>query len=245
LDNACEYTESGYIVLYVTEIRRDEGSVLVRFSVRDTGVGITEDHKKTVFQTFHQAESFFNREHQGLGLGLSTASACLKTMGANINFKSTPGKGSVFYFDLWMPFGEVEQPRRVANGQLSELKILFAEDNPVNQLVTKKMLERQKMQVDLASNGQECIDMVKERQYDMILMDCSMPIVSGFEATQKIRGLGFAELPIIAVTANAMEGDRERCLNAGMNDYIAKPINVDELMATIYRNVKNDLRETG
>ena len=244
LENACKYTENGFVVIYVTELDRRNQQVLLRFSVRDTGIGIEADKLANIFQTFQQSETYYHRQYQGLGLGLSTVAECLRIMGSRIQVHSTPGKGSTFYFDLWLPYEEQQVPA-VNEFSLSGLRALVVEDNPVNQLITKKLLENAGVKVDIAANGEDGVLQVKQNRYDVVLMDCAMPILNGFEATQKIREMGYYNLPIIAVTANAMEGDKEICLRSGMDDYIAKPVSTRTLLTTISKYIGIKFDKTG
>lgn len=244
LDNSCNYVDNGYIVLYVTEFERQDGKMLVRFSVRDTGTGIHEDELSTIFKEFRQSGSYYTRTHQGLGLGLSTVSECLHRMGSKIKVKSTVGKGSNFYFDIWMDYEE-GKPAKTESRRLNNIHLLLVEDNPVNQIIAKKMLESEGATVDIADNGLKGIDKIKESNYDLILMDCAMPVMSGFDAAKEIRHMGHKSLPIVAVTANTMAGDKEKCLAAGMDDYVPKPIDKNSLIVCILETMKKKLQHAG
>ena len=243
LENGFKFTEEGYVTLHVTLLRKEEDLFYIRFSVRDTGVGIARDQLRCIFRAFKQTEQFYSREHEGLGLGLSIAAQNVALMGSKINVTSTPNKGSHFYFEICLRKAELASSTLETKSYsiLTALRILYVEDNTVNQLVTKKILEKNGYQVDIAVDGREGLNRVLNNNYDIVLMDCSMPIMSGFEATKAIRDAGYVDLPIIAVTANAMSGDKENCLKSGMNDYIAKPVNKSELVTKIEKAWRNKL----
>jgi two-component system sensor histidine kinase/response regulator len=247
--NAVKFTAKGEVALQVVEQGEINGEMQLRFSVRDTGIGIPEEVQKNLFQSFTQADTSTTRKFGGTGLGLAICRKLVELMGGTIGVNSTPGKGSTFWFIL--PFGKQNGTALPSNGAMAALnflngtnrltpperkdtRIILAEDNEVNQLVGMRQLKKLGCEnVHLAGNGNEVIKAWRQNNGCIILMDCQMPGMSGYEATQKIRELekegNLPRTRIIAMTADAMEGDRERCLAAGMDDYISKPVNVDEL----------------
>ena len=254
LDNANKFTRQGYTVVDITQRKITDNKVTLRFSIHDTGMGVEPSQLQRIFDTFKQAENFYSRSHGGLGLGLSIAAQNLETLGSKIKVLSTPGKGSRFYFDIEMAYdaenntdhNSVEQKpaeQSLAENTLSGMSILYVEDNQINQMITKKILENCGHTVDLAENGREGVDKVLNKHYDAVLMDCAMPVMNGFEATEAIRAAGYHDLPIIAVTANAMPGDKDRCLSAGMDDYVSKPVNKPMLLGAIYRATELHARQ--
>jgi signal transduction histidine kinase/ActR/RegA family two-component response regulator len=235
--NAVKFTQAGHVMIHVhwTEAR-------VRISVEDTGVGIPQDKLGRIFEKFTQADSSTTRRFGGTGLGLAISKQLVELMGGEIGVESRVGEGSVFSFTL--PLALTAQPATdPSHGRdrapLSSLhaRVLVAEDNAINSRVASRMLEKLGFRVDVAANGMEAVDMLEALPYDLILMDCQMPIMDGFEATQEIRRTQGERkrIPIIAVTANSMEGDKERCLQAGMDDYIAKPIHAENLREVLER----------
>ena len=237
IGNAVKFTQAGHVLVSV-----GWEQARVRISVEDTGVGIPEDKLGSIFEKFTQADSSTTRRFGGTGLGLAISKQLVELMGGEIGVKSRPGEGSIFSFT--MPLAPVVQPAAAppsspVQAPLSAVhaRVLLAEDNAINSRVAMRMLEKLGYRVDLASNGKEAVDMLEMLPYDLILMDCQMPTMDGFEATREIRRCQGerGRVPIIAVTANSMEGDKDRCLQAGMDDYIAKPIQVERLREILER----------
>jgi two-component system, sensor histidine kinase len=243
LGNALKFTEVGAVGLEVSAEPSTSGDVLLKFEVKDTGIGIPPEKQESIFQAFTQGDGSVARRFGGTGLGLTISSRLVSLMGGRIRVESAPGIGSCFHFTA--RFGvaeelaapslapspvEMDLPERPCG----PLRILLAEDNPVNQLLATKLLEKHGHVVWLASNGKEAVDeMAAGSVFDLILMDVQMPEVSGYEATQQIREMERGtprHIPIIAMTAFAMAEDRERCLAAGMDSYISKPIKIREFM---------------
>jgi signal transduction histidine kinase/CheY-like chemotaxis protein len=237
IGNAVKFTQAGHVLIGVGwEHER------VRISVEDTGVGIPEDKLGCIFEKFTQADSSTTRRFGGTGLGLAISKQLVELMGGEISVRSRPGEGSTFSFT--MPLAPAAQPAAAPPAisvqtplSTAHARVLLAEDNAINSRVAKRMLEKLGYRVDLAANGKEAVDMLEMLPYDLILMDCQMPTMDGYEATKEIRRSQGerAHVPIIAVTANSMEGDKDRCLQAGMDDYIAKPIQVEHLREILQR----------
>lgn len=232
--NAEKFTAQGEIKLKLVIEAREPGRVKFRVTVSDTGIGIPRDKLETIFDVFQQVDGSTTRQYGGAGLGLSIARQLALLMGGDVWADSIPGKGSTFYFTAWMetcgsalPVEQEEPPENENQKQSNNrvLHILLVEDNPVNQKLARYMLVKEGHQVSLAEDGKEAVDLVKQDpgKFDIIFMDIQMPVMNGFEATKKIREIA-PGIPIIAMTAQSMKGDREKCLNAGMDDYIAKPI---------------------
>jgi CheY-like chemotaxis protein len=221
---------------------------VLRFSVRDTGVGIPSDKLSAIFEAFTQGDGSTTRRYGGTGLGLAICSQLVKLMHGRIWVESEPGRGSAFHFtarfsvvDYPCGAAEVPDPTSIAES-VRALRILVAEDNAVNQRVAQGMLEKMGHRVLLAVNGREAVEATRREHFDLVLMDCQMPEMDGFEATTAIRQFeaqlrqietGLPPLPVIALTAHAMSGDRDRCISAGMNDYITKPIDAAQLAQVI------------
>jgi CheY-like chemotaxis protein len=236
LSNALKFTHEGSINLKFDVIELGE-ECHFRISVQDTGVGIASEQMDRLFTSFSQADSSTAREFGGSGLGLSISQNLLTLMGSIISVKSTFGQGSTFSFELVHPVGEEQLPAVATDTRKLSFngRVLVVEDNMVNQIVVKRMLERVHITPDIVQNGAEAIEAAIETRYDLILMDCSMPVIDGFEATLRLRRDHGCQTPIVALTANAMQGDRERCIRAGMNDYLSKPIAADSLHAVLVR----------
>lgn len=247
LGNALKFTERGLIDLNVETKEEEAGRVCLLFTVRDTGEGIPKDKLDTIFDSFTQADSSVRKKHQGTGLGLSISRELVEMMDGQIGVESEPGRGSVFSFTAWFDKSDTVavQPalvREVAPKAL-HLNILLAEDNPLNQKFLTHFLSMFGHTVIVAENGIEALDELKRRgrEIDLVLMDIQMPEMGGMEATAAIRksdGKRFpSDIPVIALTAYAMKGDRERILKEGFNDYVTKPVDMKKLSAAIARSV--------
>jgi CheY-like chemotaxis protein len=246
LSNAVKFTDSGSVTL-TTATELVDGSWQVRLSVQDTGMGITEDGMSRLFQSFSQTDASIARKYGGTGLGLAISRRLAELMGGTLTVTSPgiAGQGSRFELAFVTSAAPIEdavtagEPAGVAVAAGSRdrpLRILLAEDNPMNQKLATRLLERMELSPDIAGDGLEAIAANDREAYDVILMDVQMPELDGLEATRRIRSAGGDHRPwIIAMTANAMEGDREACLAAGMDDYLSKPIRPDELQAAFDR----------
>lgn len=249
IGNAIKFTESGEISLTVSlqsDSKPNETSLL--FAVKDTGIGIAEDKLETIFQAFKQADDSINRRFGGTGLGLSIASQLIKKMGGMLKVESELGKGSIFYFNIHLPIVHADQNKEV-NRQRQALKaenrlqVLLAEDNAVNRMLAVHVLKKVGHDVFVAENGHEAVESWQENKPDVILMDMQMPSMDGLEATRIIRERELANTesasikptPIIALTANAMPEDKERCLQAGMDDFLSKPFDAQNLLNVMDR----------
>ncbi|MGA2259621.1 MAG: ATP-binding protein, partial [Thermoguttaceae bacterium] len=206
-------------------------SVILEFAVRDTGIGISPSSQEHLFQPFNQADASMTRRFGGTGLGLSISKGLVEMMGGRIWVESELGKGSTFYFTVCLPLArehpaDFEAPLAASTAICAPLRILLVEDNPANQKLAAYILRDRGHFVEIADDGQKAIRLTEQTRFDVILMDVQMPEMNGFEATAAIRerALGGRRIPIIAVTAFALKGDRERCLAAGMDTYISKPI---------------------
>ena len=244
LDNAIKFTEQGRVTLTLHTCPADGGMVPVRIAVRDTGAGIPEAQRSHIFQHFTQADSSTTRKHGGTGLGLAICSQLVDLMGGRLEVDSEVGHGSIFKVTLRLPTTDsecgVKDEAPTTPSQPAESlgrRVLLAEDNPVNQLVARSLLARLGCEVEVASNGEQALQMLDGARFDLVLMDCMMPGLDGYETTAEIRRRerAGARLPIVAMTASAMQGDRERCLAAGMDDYLSKPVTRDVLAGVLTR----------
>lgn len=257
LSNAMKFTPRGEIRLRGESIAapNDDSRPWCRFSVEDTGIGMTPEALNKLFQRFEQADISTTRHYGGSGLGLAISKHLVELMGGHVHAQSVLGEGSRFWFDI--PF-EIPSaplpptPVRSGKAQMGGLKILVAEDNAINQLVVKTLLTRLGAEITIVENGKLALEEVKQGVFDLVFMDCQMPVMDGFEATRKIRQWeaaqlarpGFRPLPIVALTANALAGDREACLAAGMTDYVSKPVTSAALAQALERHRPADFSPT-
>ncbi|TMA67175.1 MAG: response regulator [Deltaproteobacteria bacterium] len=244
VDNAIKFTAQGGVAVRVdAEVAADE--VLLHCSVADTGIGIPREQQETIFEPFVQGDGSATRRYGGTGLGLAIASDVVQLMGGNIWVESEAGRGSTFHFTARLaqePLSPPAPDRRPAplRGGAGGLHVLLAEDNAVNRKVAVRLLEKRGHTVVAVEDGRQALRALDGERFDIALMDVQMPEMDGFEATAAVRARERVEgghLPIVALTAYAMKGDRERCLEAGMDAYVAKPVNADELFATLERLV--------
>ena len=251
--NAIKFTHQGHVRIAVNSQASNEQVATLRFSVEDTGIGIPESQQAALFDKFTQADASTTREYGGTGLGLAICKQLVQLMDGTIGVESSPGSGSLFWFTLPLPLSEraisetskpVVSPPLTITPETSKTvdsphhgHVLLAEDNLVNQKVAVRMLEKLGLRVDVAAHGQEAVRMIEANTYDIVFMDCQMPEMDGYAATAEIRRCHSpdAHTPIIAMTANAMQGDREKCLAAGMDDYVSKPIKPGPLKEVIER----------
>jgi len=235
--NAVKFTDRGSVHLEVGCLAEDAESVALRFSVEDTGIGMTPADQAQLFQPFTQADNSSTRERGGTGLGLAISQHLVTLMGGRIQVDSRPGVGSRFSFELVLPRAPAsvaEPAAAVPASTLHGRRVLFAEDHPLSQEILFEMLEELDCDVDVASDGAEAVACAQARSYDLILMDMQMPRMDGLAATRAIRALpGHRDTPIVALTANAFTEDRQRCLDAGMNGYLGKPVTHATLTAAL------------
>jgi PAS domain S-box-containing protein len=239
LANAVKFTHQGEIAIAIAHRPLAEHAVELRLEVADTGIGIPAEAQPGLFARFTQADSSTSRRYGGTGLGLAICKQLAELMQGRIGFASEPGRGSRFWFTLRCAPGQAPaaEPAPPPPPLARSLRILVAEDNQINQLVVTAMLAKLGHQADVVGDGAEAVAAIQRVPYDLVLMDVQMPEMDGLDATRAIRRLPgpAADLPIIALTANAMTGDREQYLAAGMTDYVAKPINLADLQAAIAR----------
>ncbi len=244
LSNAIKFTPQGCIELKADLASENANAYELRFSVTDQGIGMTPEQQSRLFKPFSQAETSTARRFGGTGLGLAISKRLTEMMGGQIGLTSAPGKGSSFWFTAQLGKPEEEEGETDSSPAIetalqatstAQASILLAEDNPINQKVAMLMLRRLGYSVDVVQTGAEAVQAVAFKRYDLVLMDCQMPDMDGFEATRHIRASGgvSAAIPVIAMTANAFAKDREACLAAGMTDYLAKPVRERELAAKI------------
>jgi len=257
--NAIKFTEHGKVEIRVSVAEQEEETVLLRFTVSDTGIGIAPDKQRLLFESFSQVDASTTRRYGGTGLGLAISRRLAQMMRGRVWVESEPGVGSRFFFTARFavpsipPVAHTEptvqeqtwsdaatsEPHRLKTPRDSTLKILLAEDNPVNQLLTIHILEKAGHTVTLVGDGRQALEAVRRERFDLILMDVQMPILDGLKTSEVLRReereSGGNRIPIIAMTASAMQGDRERCLAAGMDDYVSKPIDMKQLRVAMER----------
>ncbi len=249
IGNAVKFTDRGHVALRASGKPLSDGTLDVTFEVADTGIGIASEERRKIFESFTQGNSAYTKEYRGTGLGLTISRQLARLLGGQIYFDSSPGAGSHFFFSVPLPiaddplpeYGNREDDRAVVPGDAVSAHILVAEDNAVNVLVLRTILEKAGAEVTCVSNGRDALDSLRSGRYDLVLMDISMPGMDGIEATKTIRrgtmeGVN-TSVPIVAITAHAMKGDREAFIEAGMNDYIGKPFTRSTVLAAVARNL--------
>ncbi len=229
LNNALKFTDQGSVDFIASVVQKDNTHVEVRMEVTDTGIGISDDQRDKIWELFQLGDQSYTRKHGGVGLGLTISRQLAELMSGSIGFESEKGRGARFWFTVKLPFGN--EPGLIEDSRIK--KILLVEDNLINQKVSLQSLRGMGFEVDLAINGVEAIEKYKQQQYDLILMDIQMPVMDGITATKKIRQLEQDRkiekpIQIIAITANSLKDDRQKCLEAGMNEYISKPFNLEK-----------------
>jgi CheY-like chemotaxis protein len=240
--NAIKFTEHGGVAVEVAVESQDNGKTTLRFSIADTGIGIRPDQAEGLFAPFVQADVSTTRKYGGAGLGLSISKPLVEMMGGTIGYHSTAGAGSTFWFTAVFdtPSGPklvstvpgartAASPTAKASRPRRDARILVAEDSLTNQMVLLAQLQKLGYRARAVANGIEAVEAMQREEYDLVLMDCQMPLMDGFEATRQMRRSPRPHVPIIAITAHAMVGDRERCIREGMDDYLSKPVALDPL----------------
>jgi len=240
IGNALKFTEEGHIRVETRWQKLDDQVLWFTCAVRDSGIGIDDERLEHMFDAFQQADTSISRRYGGTGLGLPIARTLAERMGGTLRAESQLGTGSVFTLEIPLPFQACNKPvqssdkQNLASGEGQS--VLLVEDNPVNQTVIEAMLRSLGYQVSLVGDGQQAVQNCSRHDYAAILMDCRLPLMDGYEATRQIRQLQQCQqVPIIALTANALQGDREACLEAGMNDYLAKPFKRADLQRILLR----------
>lgn len=257
-NNAIKFTEEGSVELSVRSVQDKKGSVKLRLQVKDTGVGIEEEHQESLFMPFSQGDSSTSRRYGGTGLGLAICNKIASLMNGEVGFESEAGTGSTFWFDVELQ-KDMNQPGpedqlKAEKGDAEktkaaqDLKILVAEDNKINQKVIRMTLEKQGFKIDIASTGIEVLEMYNQKEYDIIFMDVHMPEMDGFDATREIRAIEQEKgghTPIVAFTASVMQHEKDLCIESGMDDFIGKPIEKEELISVLSRWAKDQTQQKG
>lgn len=252
--NAVKFTEHGNICLSAKKLEERDDKLLLRFEVQDTGIGFDPDKLVDLFEAFEQADNTTTRKYGGSGLGLAITRRLAELMGGEVGAESAPGKGSKFWFTAWLGHGQVVSPEIVSDkGSGAEMRlrthhagdrILLVEDNAINREVAVALLSSAYLAVDTAQDGAQAVSMVSTTLYDLVLMDIQMPVMDGLQATRVIRsmtgsmvrsGVSYAELPILAMTANVFEENRQACLDAGIQDFVAKPVVPENLFSMLVK----------
>ncbi|MFK7806450.1 MAG: response regulator [Saprospiraceae bacterium] len=242
--NAIKFTDKGKVSIDLSLLKKTAHTVIIRFAIRDTGIGISKDKFETIFKSFSQADAATTRKFGGTGLGLSITKRMLELQESEIQLESELGEGSTFFFDLKMPLGKAtkkyaDKPSPIAipsDIQFENNSVLLVEDNKINIMVAMKFLKKWGLNVDVAENGQIALDLIQEKDYDLVLMDLDMPVMDGYEATAAIRASSLERinrLPVIALSASAVSDFREKAMEIGMNEYVTKPFVPEELYSVL------------
>ena len=248
--NAVKFTPHGRVDVFTRVINRQDENVVISFKIQDTGIGISADKLESIFERFEQGSASITRQYGGAGLGLSIVKKLAELQGGQVLVHSKEGKGTTFYLEI--PYrlpreGEVPEPAfdeaelLSARDRLNRLKVLVVEDNPLNQRITALMLEKWGVRAELAKNGLEAVRLAEEAHFDLILMDLQMPEMDGYEAARTLRKKLDLKAPIIAMTAHALAGEQEKCIDAGMNAYLSKPFRDQDLLKVIFRFFPEDM----
>jgi CheY-like chemotaxis protein len=249
IGNAIKFSTNGNISINISKDKEDDQYVTLRFRVRDNGIGIAQGKVENIFEAFTQADSSISINFGGTGLGLAISRHLVELQGGCIGVESVEGQGSVFWFTLVLekqiPDSDIQTAEIDAAGNIAnytDMFILLVEDDEANQVAFNRLLFKSSFRVDLAKNGRDALKLLEEKDFDLVLMDCRMPVMNGYEATAAIRDQSSKvrnhAIPVIALTANAMQEDHAKCLDAGMDDYITKPIDLPNLLSMIKKWVK-------
>jgi PAS domain S-box-containing protein len=243
IGNAVKFTETGSIGVEVGNSGDLDDKVMLRFQVTDTGIGLTKEQQGRLFQSFEQADNSTTRQYGGTGLGLAICKTLAELMGGEVGVESAPGKGSSFWFTALCGIGSGAAAKAALPldpASLAGARILLVEDNRLNQQVASEMLQGMGCTVEIARNGKIGLEMAQAGGFDAVLMDMQMPVMDGLAATARLRQAGFTALPVIAMTANALPADKAKCLAAGMDDHLAKPIDPKALAAKLLQWIGQD-----
>jgi len=246
INNAIKFTDNGSVKISLMLEEFSGKHFKIKFNIKDTGIGISKENQKKLFTAFTQSDASFTRKFGGTGLGLAISKRLAELMGGEIGVESEIGKGSKFWFTIWAEEGEEVVQAEKIERKISdkEIKILLAEDNKVNQLVARQIIEKAGHKVSVANNGLEAVDLYSKNHFDLILMDIMMPEMDGLEATWIIRQMerdkSMKNIPIIALTANVLKEDRNKYISAGMNDFLSKPIRPELLLEKIDQLIQTD-----
>ena len=248
VSNSIKFTEDGGVYLRVTMLKKENNAAKLEFLVRDTGIGIPAEKQLTIFDRFEQAEAETTRRFGGTGLGLSIVKNLVELQKGTVTLFSQSGHGASFTVELSFKICDGERTVReikrhvaISDNNKSQIRILIAEDNSMNQRLIRHLLGSRGYNFDLVFNGVQAIESLKKRSYDMVLMDIQMPEMDGYSATREIREELKLNIPVIAMTAHAMSGEKEKCIKSGMNDYISKPIDEEILFDIIHKYSCPDL----
>ncbi len=248
--NAVKFSTQGEIRIRIGLREKSLTEAKILFEIIDSGIGISETARKRLFLPFSQADESTSRKYGGSGLGLAISKQIVQAQGGEIDVVSQPGEGSTFWFELPFKLGPLKDdcvdhaPQSTPDAaSLSKIRILLAEDDPVNQVVAATQLETMGLKPDVVKNGHEALEALDNDSYSLVFMDCQMPELDGFETSRIIRERGYthADLPIIALTAHAFDEDRKRCREAGMDDFLSKPVLLEDLRATLATWLKQDV----
>ena len=241
--NALKFTQEGEVTISVKKVDETDDNYSLRFSVKDTGIGIQEDKLKTIFERFTQAEESTTRKFGGTGLGLNIVKQLIELHNAEIHVKSKKGRGSEFFFVLnYKKANKVETAiMPLSKNDLGRLKILLCEDNILNQKLAKSVIHNFGFELDIADNGEEAIELMHKNKYDLVLMDLQMPLKDGYQTTEYIRNEMNLSIPIVAMTAHSLVGEQERCYKVGMNAYVPKPFKQAVLLKAIKTVMTKDV----
>lgn len=243
--NAIKFTKEGEVNILVKKLEETDGDITLKFSIKDTGIGISQDKLETIFERFSQGEESTTRNFGGTGLGLNICKQLIELQHGELKVRSFPGVGSDFYFSLvYLKIDQITESKipeiNDVNPKKRKLSILLCEDNPLNQKLAINVIKNYGFELDIANNGQEGIGLLEKNTYDLILMDLQMPVKDGYQTTVYIRNIMKSSIPIIAMTAHSLIGERQKCFDIGMNAYVPKPFRQDELLNKIYAVIEND-----
>ena len=244
INNAIKFTERGGVTVRLRSLGQEDGEVCLSVAVMDTGIGIAPDKQQNVFEAFKQEEDSTQRLYGGTGLGLSIVKEIIEKMGSTIELRSEVGRGSTFQFELQLKLvndSEIARFEQKASHDLTGIRALLVEDNAINEMVGRQILEKEGVIVDSAVNGQVALDMAKANTYDIILMDIQMPVMDGYEASRQIRKFD-KEIPILALSASVFMEVKDKIYSAGMNGFVFKPFDPNNLFDRIATSVKTQTR---